>query len=188
MELLPVRRRGEGPGGLCCCTQDEGGPEGRLSRGSLMIMTQETEAAVMPTGFSHVRLTVTDIHRSKNFYRWLLGREPGSDFSNHIDEPGVRQDPSRTYGGCSFTFGGQTLGLRPVGTPGDRFDPNRVGLDHVSLLVETVEELHAASARLEAAGVGHGVVTELPAFGLAILSVQDPDGINVELAALLTRP
>lgn len=70
----------------------------------------------------------------------------------------------------------------------DRFDPNRVGLDHVSLLVETVEELHAASARLEAAGVGHGVVTELPAFGLAILSVQDPDGINVELAALLTRP
>ncbi|MDQ2737098.1 MAG: VOC family protein [Actinomycetota bacterium] len=55
-------------------------------------------------------------------------------------------------------------------------------------MVETVEELHAASARLEAAGVGHGIVMELPAFGLAILSVQDPDGINLELAALLTRP
>jgi catechol 2,3-dioxygenase-like lactoylglutathione lyase family enzyme len=77
---------------------------------------------VVPAGFSHVRLTVTDIQRSKNFYRWLLGREPGSDFSDQIDEPGVRKDPVRTYGGCSFTFAGQTLGLRPVGQPGDRFD------------------------------------------------------------------
>jgi catechol 2,3-dioxygenase-like lactoylglutathione lyase family enzyme len=63
---------------------------------------------VVPAGFSHVRLTVTDIQRSKNFYRWLLGREPGSDFSDQIDEPGVRKDPVRTYGGCSFTFAGQT--------------------------------------------------------------------------------
>jgi glyoxylase I family protein len=155
--------------------------------GSLAIMTRETDGVVVPAGFSHVRLTVTDIRRSKNFYRWLLGREPGSDFSDQIDEPGVREDPARTYGGCSFTFAGQTLGLRPVCQPGDRFDPNRVGLDHVSLLVESVEELHAASARLEAAGVIHGLVTELPAFGLAILSVQDPDDINLELAARIPR-
>ena len=57
----------------------------------------------------------------------------------------------------------------------------------MSLLVETVEELHAASARLAAAGVAHGVVTELPTFGLAILSVQDPDDINLELAARIPR-
>ena len=81
---------------------------------------QDPVGVVVPRGFAHVRLTVTDIHRSKDFYRHLLGREPGSDFSDQVDEPGVRQDPDRTYGGCSFTFGGQTLGLRPV-----RPEPNR---------------------------------------------------------------
>jgi catechol 2,3-dioxygenase-like lactoylglutathione lyase family enzyme len=75
---------------------------------------------VLPRGFAHVRLTVTDIHRSKEFYRRLLGREPGTDFSDQIDEPGVRQDPQRVYGGCSFTFEGQTLGLRPVAAPPSR--------------------------------------------------------------------
>ena len=34
-----------------------------------------------PLGFSHVRLTVTDIHRSKHIYRWLFGKEP--DFTDH---------------------------------------------------------------------------------------------------------
>ena len=141
---------------------------------------------VVPHGFAHVRLTVTDIHRSKEFYRRLLGREPGSDFSDQVDEPGVRQDPDRTYGGCSFTFEGQTLGLRPVAAPGDRFDPDRVGLDHLSLLVDSVDDLHRAADRLDHAGIAHGRVTELPAFGLAILSVQDPDDINLELTARLT--
>jgi len=150
-------------------------------------MTHDIDGRLTPIGFSHVRLTVTDIRRSREFYLRLLGREPGSDFSDQIDEPGIRQDPSRTYGGCSFTFNGQTLGLRPVGTPGDRFDPDRVGLDHLSLLVETVDELHAAADRLTAAGIVHGEVTELPAFGLAILSVQDPDDINLEVAARIPR-
>lgn len=30
-----------------------------------------TDAIVSPRGFSHVRLTVTDIHRSKAFYQQL---------------------------------------------------------------------------------------------------------------------
>lgn len=64
---------------------------------------------IVPRGFAHVRLTVIDIHRSKDFYGRLLGREPGADFSDQVDEPGVRQDPERIYGGCSFTFEGQTL-------------------------------------------------------------------------------
>jgi glyoxylase I family protein len=138
---------------------------------------------IVPRVFAHVRLTVTDIRRSKDFYRSLLGREPGTDFSDQVDDPGVRQDPDRVYGGCSFTFEGQTLGLRPVASPGDRFDPDRVGLDHLSLLVGSVAELHRAAERLDQAGVVHGRVTELPAFGLTILSVQDPDDINLELTA-----
>jgi glyoxylase I family protein len=142
-----------------------------------------TEPIVSPQGFSHVRLTVTDIHRSKAFYSRLFGMPPGRDFSDQVDDPSVRNDPWRTYGGCSFTFHGQTLGLRPVAPQGDRFDPDRVGLDHLSLRVGSVEELHAAAARLAEADVPHGEVTDLPPFGLVILSLQDPDGINLELAA-----
>ncbi|MFZ7086722.1 VOC family protein [Curtobacterium sp. RRHDQ10] len=142
-----------------------------------------TDAIATPLGFSHVRLTVTDIARSKAFYTQLFGMGPGSDFSDQIDDPTIHDDPQRTYGGCSFTFAGQTLGLRPVADPGDRFDPNRVGLDHVAFRVGSVDDLRAAADRLDAAGVEHGDVTELPAFGLWILSVQDPDDINLEFAA-----
>ncbi|GAA0958158.1 VOC family protein [Frigoribacterium faeni] len=136
-----------------------------------------------PRGISHVRLTVTDIRRSKAFYQQLFGMPPGSDFSDQIDDPTIHDDPQRTYGGCSFTFGGQTMGLRPVAPRGDRFDPDRVGLDHLSFVVDTVDELHEAARRLSEAGIEHGDVTPIPAFGLVILSVQDPDDINLELAA-----
>lgn len=141
------------------------------------------EPIVRPLGFSHVRLTVTDIRRSKDFYQRLFGMPPASDFSDQIDDPTIHDDPDRTYGGCSFRFAGQTLGLRPVAKPGDRFDPNRVGLDHLSLRVESVDDLQRAVERLDEAGVEHGEVTDLPAFGLVILSLQDPDDINLELAA-----
>ena len=143
------------------------------------------EPIVSPRGFSHVRLTVTDIHRSKAFYSRLFGMPPGRDFSDAAGDPTVRTDPWRTYGGCSFTFHGQTLGLRPVAAAGDRFDPDRVGLDHLSLRVDGVDELHAAAARLSAAGIEHGEVTDLADAGIAILSFQDPDDINVELTAPL---
>jgi len=142
-----------------------------------------TDPIVTPLGFAHVRLTVTDISRSKAFYEQLFGMPPGSDFSDQIDDPTVHDDPWRTYGGCSFTFAGQTLGLRPVAPAGDRFDPDRVGLDHLSFRVGSVQELHDAAERLTAAGIEHGEVTDLPPFGLVVLSLQDPDDVNLELAA-----
>ncbi|WP_423920008.1 VOC family protein [Frigoribacterium sp. 2-23] len=144
-----------------------------------------SDPIVRPRGFSHVRLTVTDIHRSKAFYEQLFGMPPASDFSDQIDDPTIHDDPQRTYGGCSFRFAGQTLGLRPVAPRGDRFDPDRVGLDHLSLAVDSVDDLHEAVRRLDERGVEHGEITALPAFGLVILSVQDPDDINLELAAPL---
>ncbi|MFJ3384708.1 MULTISPECIES: VOC family protein [unclassified Curtobacterium] len=142
-----------------------------------------SEPILEPLGFAHVRLTVTDIACSKAFYERLFGMPPGSDFSDQIDDPKIIDDPWRTYGGCSFTFGGQTLGLRPVAPVGDHFDPDRVGLDHVSFRVRAVADLHAAVARLDAAGIVHGAVTDLPPFGVVILSVQDPDDVNLEFAA-----
>ncbi|SHG12152.1 Catechol 2,3-dioxygenase [Jatrophihabitans endophyticus] len=141
------------------------------------------EPIARPAGFSHVRLTVTDIHRSKAFYEQLLGTGTVFDYSDRVDEPGVRDDPDQLYGGCGFALGDQLLGLRPAATAGDTFDSTRVGLDHLSLSVGSVDDLHSAAGRLTAAGVEHGEVKDLGSLGMTILSVQDPDDINVELSA-----
>jgi len=139
-----------------------------------------------PQAIHHVRLTVTDIARSKAFYRSLLGTDPALDFSDQVDEPGVREDPAKLYGGCAFPLGDQLLGLRPVAAAGDSFESTRVGLDHVALAVGSPADLRSAVSRLDAAGVEHGEVTELGDLGMAILSVQDPDDINLELSAPLS--
>lgn len=142
-----------------------------------------SEQIVKPLGLAHVRVTVTDIHRSKAFYEQLFGMAPAMDFSEYIDEPGITEDRERLYGGAIFPVGEQLFGLRPVAPSGQRFDPDTVGLDHVSFVVGSVDELHAAAERLDAAGVEHGEVTDLGDAGMVILSVQDPDDINLELAA-----
>ncbi|MEJ5946585.1 VOC family protein [Pseudokineococcus basanitobsidens] len=145
-------------------------------------MSETTDQPVArPSAVHHVRLTVTDIARSKAFYGRLLGVEPAIDFSDQADDPEARSDPQRFFAGCTFPVGDQLLGLRPVAPAGDRFDSTRVGLDHVGLAVGSVDDLHAAAQRLEDAGVEHGEVMEMPQIGMAILSVQDPDDINLEL-------
>lgn len=78
---------------------------------------------------------------------------------------------------------GTLFGLRPVGT--EAFDPDVTGLDHVSFAVESRTALEAAAAELDNAGIEHGEVTDLTDAGIAILSFQDPDNINVELTAPL---
>lgn len=148
-------------------------------------MTDTSEPLARPAAIHHVRLTVTDIARSKDFYVRLLGAAPAVDFSDQAGDPAVLADPDRIYGGCVFSVGNQLLGLRPVADAGDRFMATRVGLDHLSLAVGSPEDLRTAAARLDAAGVDHGEVRELTGFGIAILSVQDPDDINLELTAPL---
>ena len=148
-------------------------------------MTDTSAPLAQPGAIHHVRLTVTDIARSKDFYVRLLGVGPAVDFSDQAGDPAVQEDPARLYGGCVFSVGQQLLGLRPVAEAGDRFRSTRVGLDHLSLAVRSPDELRATAARLDSAGVEHGEVTELTGFGIAILSLQDPDDINLELTAPL---
>jgi glyoxylase I family protein len=151
---------------------------GEASR-TLGAMSQHPTDTVVPRGINHLRLTVTDIGRSKAFYSTLLGRAPVIDESASVDEPGVREDQSRVYGGVVYSFGDQVLGLRPVAEAGDTFSSTRVGLDHVGLLVDSRADLEAAAERLSADGVPHGEITDLGS--MVILSLQDPDDINLEL-------
>ena len=91
--------------------------------------------------------------------------------------------PSSYTGDVSCQANGMLLGLRPVAAASDRFDSERVGLDHLSFSVESTDELRRAAARLSEAGVEHGELIEMAQFGIVILSFEDPDGIHLELTA-----
>jgi len=142
-------------------------------------------ALIDSSGFAHVRLTVTDIERSKSFYDQVFGWPAAIDASESAGEPGVADSPEKFYGGVVYqTPQGTLFGLRPVGS--DRFDSTRTGLDHVSFTVADRAALESAAAALGDAGIPHGDVVDLTDAGIAILSFQDPDDINVELTAPLS--
>lgn len=137
------------------------------------------------TGLHHVRLTVTNLERSRAFYEKVLGFEVAAESDGDPSDPAVRSDPARLYGGVVFQTNGMLFGLRPVGDGNDRFNSERVGLDHLSFTVPSPDDLKEAAVRLGDAGVEHGDVIELDAFGIAILSFSDPDGVHLELTAPL---
>lgn len=141
-------------------------------------------ALIDSPGLAHVRITVTDVARSKAFYDRVFGWPTAVDESDSIDEPGVRESPERLYGGVVYqTPQGPLLGLRPVGS--EVFEPDRTGLDHLSFGVAARADLDAAAAALDAAGIAHGEVTDFTEAGMAVLSFQDPDDINLELSTPL---
>ena len=142
-------------------------------------------ALIETTGLHHVRITVTNLERSRTFYTEVLGFEVVAQSPGSPDDPAVRNDPAQLYGGLVFQTNGILFGLRPVAGAEDRFDSERVGLDHISFTVRSREELVQAASRLDERGVVHGEVQDLPAFGIAILSFSDPDGVHLELTAPL---
>jgi glyoxylase I family protein len=142
-------------------------------------------ASIDTTGIHHIRLTVTDLARSRAFYADVLGFQVAAESPGSPDDPAVRDDPAQLYGGVVFQTNGMLFGLRPVADATDRFVSERVGLDHLSFTVASRDALLTARDRLDEHGVPHGEVTDLPGFGIAILSFSDPDGVHLELTAPL---
>ena len=141
-------------------------------------------AIVTSNGYAHVRITVTDIARSKAFYDQVFGWPAAIDESANLQDPQQHGKPENYYGGVVYqTPQGTLFGLRPVGS--QSFDSTHTGLDHVSFAVESRAELDDVAKGLDEAGIVHGEVIELADAGLAILSFQDPDDINLELTAPL---
>ncbi|PPK93131.1 catechol 2,3-dioxygenase-like lactoylglutathione lyase family enzyme [Kineococcus xinjiangensis] len=136
--------------------------------------------AIPVTGFAHVRLTVTDLRRSREFYDALFGWDVAFEVPPGADES-TREALAFLFGGIIYAVPGGLLGLRPVAEGGDSFSPDRVGLDHLSFSVASREVLDDAVAALESLGVAHAGVKELG--GNLILEFRDPDGIALELFA-----
>jgi glyoxylase I family protein len=142
----------------------------------------------LPIGLvHHVRMVVTDVERSKAFYTGVLG------FTVAVDAPPPPGDEHHDsivdslQGGVVLMHQGMFFGLRPAdedrALSGDRFDPFRVGLDHISFNVPARADLDAAVELFDERGVPHGPIRELVPFGMAFLAFFDPDGIALELSA-----
>jgi glyoxylase I family protein len=121
----------------------------------------------------HVTLTVSDIKRSAEFYTSYLGFQVVVEF-----EPRV-----------ALSNGSLLLVLSPPPDPAqaipqDRFNENRIGLDHVSFGVGGLSELEKTAAFLDDSGVTRGEIRDLgPGFGIHVMAVRDPDNIQLELTA-----
>ncbi len=119
----------------------------------------------------HVAVTVTDLDRSREWYRTLIGADPVLD-----------EDAGAFYHSV-FLIGGTLLGLHTLeGTAADdRFDERRVGLDHVSFGVPDRAALEEWVQRLDELGVAHGGIVDAP-YGSGV-SFRDPDNIALEFFA-----
>jgi glyoxylase I family protein len=132
-------------------------------------------ADVIRTGaVHHLRLTVTDFERSREFYTSVLGFEVITPLPSGV-----------LLGNGSVLLGMGPAPEKPIAD--DRFDENRVGLDHLSFSVGSRDELDEAARILDERGIPNGGVKDLgSAMGLYILAFRDPDNIQLELTATYT--
>jgi len=134
--------------------------------------------AFTSTSIAHVRLTVTDIERSRQFYESVFGWPVLLEVPENADEA-TRSALSFLFGGVIYDLGGTLLGLRPVAK--DRFHEDRCGLDHIAFRTGSKAELDTAATHLDDLGIQHEPVKDIgPSY---ILEFRDPDNIALELTA-----
>jgi len=120
----------------------------------------------------HLALTVRDVARSRTFYTELLGFQLVMEFGER----------------ALLSNGSMVLALTPPSDPAqaiadDRFNENRIGLDHLSFSVGSHADLANAVQLFDAQGVAHGAITDLGPLGIYVLALRDPDNIQIELTA-----
>jgi glyoxylase I family protein len=133
---------------------------------------------IAPQAFAHIRLTVSNIERSRAFYDAVLGLPVAFEVPADADET-TREQLSFLFGGVIYQLGDSLFGLRPVGS--DTFDEDRTGLDHLSFAVADHAAMERAVTVLEENGVRHGGIKDIGAGW--IVEFRDPDGIALELFA-----
>lgn len=133
---------------------------------------------ITTSAFAHLRITVTDIDRSRAFYDSVFALPVAFEVPADADAT-TRETLAFLYDGVIYQLGDSLFGLRPAAS--DRFDEDRVGMDHVSFLVDGRDALDAAASTLDGLNVKHGGVKDIGA-GF-ILEFRDPDNIALELFA-----
>jgi len=121
---------------------------------------------------NHIALTVTDRDRAREFYISVLGFK-------FVTESGPNYLLSN---GAVILALGQAPDAHKA-LADDRFDENRVGLDHVSFNVGSRDELEQAAQALDTRRIPHGEIEDLGGLGISVLAFRDPDNIQLELTA-----
>ena len=130
----------------------------------------------MPTlvGYSHLSLSVTDLDRSTDWYCDILGfevvaRVEGDGFLRHR----LRQPDA----GITITLTAHEAGS------GDAFDERRTGMDHVSFVVASIDDIHAFKECFAERGVEHSDVKPSAGGAGGMITFRDPDNIQLEVFA-----
>jgi catechol 2,3-dioxygenase-like lactoylglutathione lyase family enzyme len=121
-------------------------------------------------GFHHVKLPVSDVGRSREWYERVLGFRVEIEFVEDGAVMGV---------GLEHPGGGPRLALR--------HDPDRAkamsGFDAAALGVPTREEVTDWRRRLDDLGEPHGGIVQGHNGGAVLVGLHDPDGIELRLYA-----
>ena len=121
-------------------------------------------------GFPHVKLPVTDVARTRDWYRRVLGFEVTLEFV----EDG-------TLMGLALSDPGGSIDLAI------RRDPARgaalAGFDPIALAVASRADVQAWRQRLDELGEPHGGSITGHRGGSVLVGLHDPDGIEIRLYA-----
>ena len=130
----------------------------------------------MPTlaGYSHLSFTVTDLERSTEWYREVLGFALDAT----VEGDGFRRNRLRHLdAGIILTLTQHDAGA------GDPFDERRTGMDHVAFAVPSTEDLHEFGERFDELGIEHSDVKPTISGAGGIITFRDPDNIQLEVFA-----
>ena len=130
----------------------------------------------MPTlaGYSHLSLTVTDLDKSTEWYREVLNFTLDAE----VQGDGFRRNRLRhPDAGITLTLTAHDAGSR------DRFDERRTGMDHVSFLVPSMDDLLGFQERFAERGVEQSDVKPTVSGAGGIITFRDPDNIQLEVFA-----
>jgi len=114
----------------------------------------------------HIVLTVSNIEKTKDFYAKILG------------EPNYQGKDSIMYHiGETKLFLALPYGMLPQN---DEFDPNRIGLEHFAIGVQTIDDLKEIESILTKASIKNSGIHIDKHSKKEKIWLDDPDGIRIE--------
>ncbi len=134
------------------------------------ILSQRSE--MIPAGIrkklyvDHIVLTISDLNRTKSFYSKIFGKADRED-----------DDAILYYIGETKLFFGLPYGVMPKD---DKFNADRIGLEHLAIGVRTLEDLREIERTLNSHEIRNSQIHIDKHSGKEKIWFNDPDGIRLE--------
>ena len=125
-------------------------------------------------GYSHLSFSVTDLDRTTDWYRTVLGFEL---FMELETDDFQRKFMRHADADIVVTFTHHNAGS------GDAFDERRTGLDHLAFAVPDLAALREFLKRFEALGIDHSPIKPRATGPGGGITIRDPDNIQLEVFA-----